>query len=46
VREKYGEKYRIVTYEDRADEPLAAARAAAGELRDASISGIRKEHED
>ena len=46
VREKYGERYRIVTYEDRielipvADDPLAAVRAAAGELRDASVEEI------
>lgn len=47
VREKYGEKYHIVTYEDRielvpvADDPLAAVREAAGELRDAPIDDIR-----
>jgi hypothetical protein len=52
VREKYGEKYHIVTYEDRielipvADDPLAAARAAPGELRDASISEIRADIEE
>ena len=52
VREKYGEKYHIVTYEDRielipvADDPLAAARAAAGELRDASISEVREDIEE
>ena len=46
VREKYGERYHIVTYEDRielipvADDPLAAVRAAAGELRDASVEEI------
>jgi len=38
VREKYGQKYHIVMYEDRielipvADDPLAAIREAAGEL--------------
>ncbi|KAB1194447.1 AbrB/MazE/SpoVT family DNA-binding domain-containing protein [Haloferax sp. MBLA0076] len=48
VREKYGEKYHIVTYEDRielipvADDPLAAVREAAGDLRDASIEEIRE----
>jgi bifunctional DNA-binding transcriptional regulator/antitoxin component of YhaV-PrlF toxin-antitoxin module len=52
VREKYGERYHIVTYEDRielipvADDPLAAVRAAAGELRDASVEGIREDIED
>jgi bifunctional DNA-binding transcriptional regulator/antitoxin component of YhaV-PrlF toxin-antitoxin module len=52
VREKYGEKYHIVTYEDRielipvADDPLAAVRAAAGELEDASVEEIREDIED
>ncbi|TKR27819.1 AbrB/MazE/SpoVT family DNA-binding domain-containing protein [Natronomonas salsuginis] len=52
VREKYGERYHIVTYEDRielipvADDPLAAVRAAAGELRDASVEEIREDIED
>jgi bifunctional DNA-binding transcriptional regulator/antitoxin component of YhaV-PrlF toxin-antitoxin module len=51
VREKYGEKYHIVTYEDRielvpvADDPLAAVREAAGELRDASVDDIRADIE-
>ncbi|MFC7166899.1 AbrB/MazE/SpoVT family DNA-binding domain-containing protein [Halospeciosus flavus] len=51
VREKYGERYHIVTYEDRielipvADDPLAAVRAATGELQDASISEIREDIE-
>jgi bifunctional DNA-binding transcriptional regulator/antitoxin component of YhaV-PrlF toxin-antitoxin module len=51
VREKYGERYHIVTYEDRielipvADDPLAAVRAAAGELRDASVEEIREDIE-
>lgn len=51
VREKYGEKYQIVTYEDRielipvADDPLAAVREAAGELRDAAIEEIRDDIE-
>ena len=46
VREKYGERYHIVTYEDRielipvADDPLAAVREAAGSLRDASVEEI------
>lgn len=41
VREKYGEKYHVVEYDEKielipiADDPLAAARDAAGELRDA-----------
>jgi len=48
VREKYGERYHIVTYEDRielipvADDPLTAVRAASGELREASIEEIRE----
>ena len=48
VREKYGEKYHIVTYEDRielipvADDPLAAVREAAGGLREAAIEEIRE----
>lgn len=47
VREKYGEKYHIVQYEDRielipvADDPLTAVREAAGDLRDASTEEIR-----
>ncbi|WP_435333018.1 AbrB/MazE/SpoVT family DNA-binding domain-containing protein [Haloarchaeobius sp. TZWWS8] len=51
VREKYGDKYHIVTYEDRielipvADDPLAAIREAAGGLRDASIEEIREDIE-
>jgi bifunctional DNA-binding transcriptional regulator/antitoxin component of YhaV-PrlF toxin-antitoxin module len=51
VREKYGERYHIVTYEDRielipvADDPLAAVREAAGGLRDASIDKIREDVE-
>ncbi|MHC3439907.1 AbrB/MazE/SpoVT family DNA-binding domain-containing protein [Natrialbaceae archaeon A-gly3] len=51
VREKYGEKYHIVTYEDRielvpvADDPLTAVREAAGELRDASVDDIRTDIE-
>ena len=51
IREKYGEKYHIVQYEDRielipvADDPLAAIRAAAGELREASIEDIRADIE-
>jgi len=48
VREKYGERYHIVEYEDRielipvADDPLAAVRSAAGELRDASTDEVRE----
>ncbi|WP_049890793.1 hypothetical protein [Natrinema versiforme] len=51
VREKYGEKYHIVTYEDRielvpvADDPLTAVREAAGELRDTSSDDIRADIE-
>ena len=51
VREKYGEKYHIVQYEDRielipvADDPLAAVREAAGDLRDASIEEIETDIE-
>jgi bifunctional DNA-binding transcriptional regulator/antitoxin component of YhaV-PrlF toxin-antitoxin module len=51
IREKYGEKYHIVQYEDRielipvADDPLAAVRAAAGELREVSIEDIRADIE-
>ena len=52
VREKYGEKYHIVTYGDRielipvADDPLAAVRDAAGDLRDASVEEIRADIAD
>ena len=51
VREKYGQKYHIVMYEDRielipvADDPLAAVREAAGELHDASVKEIREDIE-
>ena len=51
VREKYGEKYHIVQYEDRielipvANDPLAAVREAAGDLRDASIEEIETDME-
>lgn len=51
IREKYGEKYHIVQYEDRielslvADDPLAAVRAAAGELGEASIEDVRADIE-
>jgi len=51
VREKYGQKYHIVMYEDRielipvADDPLAAIREAAGELHDASVEDIREDIE-
>lgn len=51
LRDQYGEKYHVVAYEDRiellpvADDPLAAVRAAAGELRDASIEEIRADIE-
>ena len=52
VREKYGQKYHIVMYEDRielipvADDPLAAVREAAGELHDASVEEIREDIEE
>jgi len=52
IREKYGERYHIVTYEDRielipvADDPLAAVRAAAGKLRDVPVEEIREDIED
>ncbi|WP_372478956.1 AbrB/MazE/SpoVT family DNA-binding domain-containing protein [Halomicrobium sp. HM KBTZ05] len=52
VREKYGQKYHIVMYEDRielipvADDPLAAVREAAGELRDASTEAIQEDIEE
>jgi len=51
LREKYGDKYHIVTYEDKlelipvADDPLAAVREAAGELRDASVEEIQEDIE-
>jgi len=51
VREKYGQKYHIVMYEERlelipvADDPLAAVREAAGELHDASVEEIREDCE-
>ncbi|WP_128475941.1 AbrB/MazE/SpoVT family DNA-binding domain-containing protein [Halorussus pelagicus] len=51
IREKYGQKYHIVMYEDRielipvADDPLAAVREAAGELRDTSIEEIQEDIE-
>lgn len=51
VREKYGDKYHIVAYEDRielipvADDPLAAVREAAGDLREASVEEIREDIE-
>lgn len=52
VREEYGEKYHIVTYEDKielvpvADDPLNAVRTAAGELADAPIEEIREDIEE
>jgi len=51
LREKYGERYHIVKYEDRielipvADEPHAAVREAAGDLRGASVEDIRADIE-
>lgn len=52
LREKYGEKYHIVEYEDRvelipvADDPLAAVREAAGDLRDTPIKEIQNDIEE
>jgi bifunctional DNA-binding transcriptional regulator/antitoxin component of YhaV-PrlF toxin-antitoxin module len=52
LREKYGEKYHIVEYEDRielipvAEDPLTAVREAAGDLRDASVEEIRDDIEE
>lgn len=49
IRERYGEKYHIVPCEDRvelipvADDPLAAVREAAGELREVSAEEIQAE---
>lgn len=46
VWEKYGDKYHIVTYEDRielipvADDPLTAVREPASGLHDASVEEI------
>lgn len=51
IRQKYGEKYHLVQYEDRielipvADDPLAAVRKAAGELQEASIEEIQADIE-
>lgn len=51
VREKYGQKYHIVMYEEKielipvADDPLAAVREATGDLRDASVEEIREDIE-
>ena len=47
VREKYGQKYHIVTHEDRielipvSEDPLAAVQEAAGELREHPVDEIR-----
>jgi bifunctional DNA-binding transcriptional regulator/antitoxin component of YhaV-PrlF toxin-antitoxin module len=46
LRKKYGERFHVVEYDEKiqlipiADNPLAAAREAAGELRDASHDEI------
>lgn len=51
IRERYGEKYHVVQHENRislvpvADDPLAAVREAAGDLREASIEEIREDIE-
>lgn len=48
VRERYGERYHVVEYEEKielipiADDPLAAVRDAAGELRDAPGEAIEE----
>ena len=48
VREKYGEKYHVVEYDEKIERipiaaaPLAAARDAAGELRDAPHEEIEE----
>lgn len=52
IREKYGEKYHIIKYEDRielipvADDPLAAVREAAGDLHDVSVEEIQEDIEE
>jgi len=49
LRDRYGERYHIVEYEDRielipvSEDPLSAVREAAGELRGASIEAIRED---
>ena len=50
LREQYGEKFHVVTYEDRlelipiADDPLQAVRDAAGDaFEDASVAQLREE---
>lgn len=46
LRERHGDKYHVVEYEDRvelipvADDPLEAVRDAAGELDEASTSDV------
>lgn len=51
IRERYGEKYHIVQYENRielvpvADDPLAAVREAAGDLHEVSIEEIQEDIE-
>lgn len=52
LREQYGEKYHIVTYEDRielvpvSEDPLSAVRDAAGDLHDASVEEISEDIEE
>lgn len=52
IRERYGDKYHIVEYDDHielipvADDPLAAVREAAGELQDVPIEEIRTDIEE
>jgi len=50
LREQYGEKFHVVTYDDRlelipiADDPLQAVRDAAGDaFADASVDQLREE---
>jgi len=49
IREEYGDRYQIVTYEDRiellpvSDDPLAAVREAAGELAETPIAEIERD---
>jgi len=50
LRQQYGEKFHVVTYEDRielipiADDPLQAVRDAAGDaFEDASVDQLREE---
>lgn len=52
IREQYGEKYHIVKCEDKielipvADDPLAAVREVAGDLRETPIEDIQEDIEN